>query len=167
MSFLSLVSFSCFLVAITEQCCSAMVSGHETKDLSCLQLILLGILSQLQKAKPMLGNCPGHCTLPPTSTHSQPLPPSQAEQLCCAMENAPQNTRGGLSHPGLGLFLATLTASSGEKCSEVSGFLCPVFGGAFCFCLQVLGSFLSSYQNGWGRWVGRSHLDEVLNPLFS
>lgn len=43
MSFLSLVSFSCFLVAITEQCCLPMVSGHETKDLSYLQLILLGI----------------------------------------------------------------------------------------------------------------------------
>lgn len=47
MSFLSLASFSCFLVAITEQCCLAMVSGHETNDLSCLQLILLDILSQL------------------------------------------------------------------------------------------------------------------------
>lgn len=104
---------------------------------------------------PMLGNCPGHCTLPPTSTHSQPLPPSQAEQLCFVMENAPQNTRGGLNHSGLGLFLATLTASSREKCSEVSGFLCPVFGGAFCFCLQVLGLFLSSYQNGWGEVGGK------------
>lgn len=47
MSFLSLASFSCFLVAIIEQRCLVMVSGRETKDLSCLQLILLDILSQL------------------------------------------------------------------------------------------------------------------------
>lgn len=58
-----------------------------------------------------------------------------------------------------------LTASSGEKCSEVSGFLCPIFGGAFCFCLQVFDSFLFSYQNGCGE-VGKSHLEEVLNPVF-
>lgn len=47
MSSLFLAFFSCFLVAITEQRCLVMVSGRETKDLSCLQLILLDILSQL------------------------------------------------------------------------------------------------------------------------
>lgn len=35
-------------------------------------------------------------------------------------------------------------------CAAASGFLRPVFGGAFCFRLQVRAAFLSSHQNGQG-----------------
>lgn len=64
-----------------------------------------------------------------------------------------------------GSILSSAHSRSREKagCSAASGFLRPIFGGAFCFRLQVHDAFLSSYQNGWG--VGRSHLEEAPNPL--